>query len=70
MDQHKVYCSECAFLEERPTIAEVPIDSRNFIKTGTRFYCPILKKWHSLNTPKELLEFSWCIYGKKKGGAE
>lgn len=67
MDKHKVYCSECIFLEEHPTLAEVPIDSGNYIKTGTRFYCPVLQKWFSINTTRKMMEFNWCVYGEQKG---
>ena len=67
MDKHKVYCDECVFLEERPTLAEVPMDSGNYIKTGTRFYCPVQQKWFALNTTKEEMGFNYCVQGKRKG---
>lgn len=66
MENHRVYCDECVFLEEHHTLAEVPMDSGNYIQTGTRFYCPVLKKWFALNTTKELMRFNYCVYGKKK----
>lgn len=67
MEEHKTYCNECAFLEERPVIAEIPMDSGHYEKTGTRYYCPIHQKWFSLNTPFELMQFNYCFCGKQKG---
>lgn len=70
MDEHKVYCNECAFLEERPIMAEVPMDSGNYIKTRTRYYCSVHQKWFALNTSHELMGFNCCVYGKKKQEGE
>lgn len=70
MDKHKVYCDECVFLEERPTLAEVPFGSGNYVKTGTRFYCPVHEKWFSINTPMELMQFNYCASGVKKGNVD
>ena len=67
MDNHKVYCNECVFLEERPILAEVPMDSGNYIKTGTRYYCSCHKKWYSINTTLEIMGFNYCVYGQRKG---
>ena len=66
MEKHKVYCDECRFLEERPTKAEVPMDSGNYIVTGTRYYCSKHKKWWSINTSTEQVGYSSCVYGERK----
>lgn len=66
MENHKVYCDECIFLEERPIKAEVPFDSGNYITTGTRFYCRRHDKWYSLCTSKEHLKFDYCVMGEKQ----
>lgn len=66
MNDHKVYCDECNFLEERPVKAEVPMGSGNYIVTGKRFYCARHDKFFALNTPFELMKFNYCIYGDKK----
>lgn len=70
MDKHKVYCDECVFLEERPVLAEVPMDSGNYVKTGTRFYCPIHKKWFAINTTMEQMRFNYCASGVKNENVE
>lgn len=70
MDKHKVYCSECIFLEERPTLAEVPIDSGNYVITGTRFYCPVQQRWFAVSNTRESIGFNWCIYGKREADAK
>lgn len=67
MEQHKVYCDECEYLQQRPTKAEVPLGSGNYIVTGERFYCSKHKKWWSVNTTFEQVGYSACIYGNKKG---
>ena len=67
MDNHKVYCDECIYLEERPAKAEVPMDSGNYITTGTRFYCRKHDKWYSIGTNKELIRFNYCVQGDKDG---
>lgn len=66
MNEHKVYCDECTFLEERPIKAEVPLGSGNYIETGKRFYCIRHKKWFSVNTSIETMGFNYCVYGMKK----
>lgn len=66
MNEHKVYCDECKFLEERPVKAEVPFDSGNYIVTGKRFYCPKLDRWFALNTSMEVMKFNYCVYGERK----
>ena len=68
MTEHKVYCDECEFLQERPILAEVPLDSGNYIITGKRFYCAKHNKWWALNTTLEQVGFSACVYGNKKEG--
>lgn len=65
MEERKVYCDECEFLQERKIRAEVPIDSGNYIITGKRFYCDKCKKWWPLNTSLYQISYSYCIYGKK-----
>ena len=66
MDKHKVYCDECIFLEERPIKAEVPMDSGNYITTGTRYYCRLHDKWFPLRSSMEEIGFSYCVMGEKK----
>lgn len=70
MDKHMVYCDECVFLEERPVLAEVPMDSGNYVKTGTRFYCLIHKKWFVINTTMEQMRFNYCASGMKRENVE
>lgn len=65
MNEHKVYCDECNFLQKRPTKAEVPLDSGNYIITGERFYCALHNKWWSLNTTLEQVGYSSCVFGMK-----
>lgn len=67
MEQHKVYCDECEYLQRRPIKAEVPLGSGNYIITGERFYCSKHDKWWSVNTTVEQVGYSACVYGKQKG---
>lgn len=66
MDQRKVYCDECKFLENRQIKAEVPLDSGNYIVTGNRFYCPKHDKWWPIRATLEDVSFSYCVYGERK----
>lgn len=66
MDSHKVYCDECIYLEERPIKAEVPMDSGNYITTGTRYYCSKHDKWYSIGTNEKLISFSCCCMGERR----
>ena len=66
MEKHKIYCDECIFLERRPTIAEKPLDSGNYIITGSRFHCKKHNKWWAINTTNEQVGYSSCVYGKRR----
>ena len=66
MNEHKTYCDECEYLQERPIKAEVPMDSGNYIVTGSRFYCSKHQKWWSIHTTIEQVGFSYCMEGAAK----
>ena len=70
MEKHKVYCDECIYLEERPIKAEVPLDSGNYITTGTRFYCKLHDRWYSIGTTKEMIGFNYCVTGERMEQSE
>lgn len=67
MLEHKVYCDECVYLQERPTMAETTMGSGVYYQTGTRFYCPKQKKWFPLNSTINEVGYSYCLDGMKKG---
>jgi hypothetical protein len=66
VDESKVYCDECRFLEERPTLAETSFGSGEYAQTGTRFYCSKYGKWYTINSTIEEIGFCWCLGGEKK----
>lgn len=66
VDELKVYCDECEYLQERPTMAETAMDSGVYYQTGTRFYCPKKSKWFPLNSTLNDVGHSYCFYGIKK----
>ena len=66
IEECKVYCDECKFLEERPTLAETSFGSGEYVQTGTRFYCSKKGKWYTLNSTIEEVGFCWCLSGEKK----
>lgn len=68
MTDHRVYCDECEHLQKRPTKAEVPLGSGNYIVTGQRYYCVLHDKWWSVNTTEEQTGYSSCVFGMRKAG--
>lgn len=66
VEECKVYCDECKFLEERPTLAETSFGSGVYTQTGTRFYCAKCNRWYTIGTTLEQVGFSWCLKGEKK----
>lgn len=66
IEECKVYCDECVFLENRPTLAETFYNSGKYEQTGTRFYCRKKEKWYTIGTTIEQIGFSWCLDGIKK----
>lgn len=66
LDDLKVYCDECVYLQNRMMKAEVPFGSGKYVETKTRFYCPVHERWFSINTTVEDVKLNYCFEGKKK----
>lgn len=66
IEESKIYCDECKFLEEKPTLAETYFNSGEYVQTGTRFYCPKKNKWYTIGSTLEHIGMGWCLEGIKK----
>ena len=66
VEELKIYCDECEFLQIRPTMAETAMGSGVYYQTGTRFYCPKKNKRFPLNSTLIEVGHSYCLDGARK----
>lgn len=60
----KVYCTNCIFLELRPTFAEIGL-SGQYVFSGTHFCCNKFKEYLPYHLGEELLNYRYCLYGEQ-----
>lgn len=60
----KVYCTDCIFLELRPTFAEIDFSGK-YVFSGTYFRCNKFKEYLPYYLGEELLKYRYCLYGEQ-----